>query len=281
MFFPPYSLYQSILQPPGSPFFKGNFCQHHPQTSLNKIKIPMQFNYPQNKPGNHDIIKGFILALFIHVVLFFIGGRLFVKPVQYGVQSANGGIDVDLVSPLSKSETDADKSTISAMEKQTETVKLPKSDADTVKPIIPAAENQPEVVKSITQEKPATLPQPERDAIKSTEPTSEKRRETTQPLQRPSQGTVRTKSNPAYFHNQPPEYPQRARQMHQEGLVLLRVDIDQKGMPVKVEVEQSSGYQLLDQAALKAVRNWRFQPGQAGNLPVQSRVIIPIRFRLE
>ena len=69
--------------------------------------------------------------------------------------------------------------------------------------------------------------------------------------------------------------------MHQEGLVILRVEVDQKGMPVKVEVEQSSGYQLLDQAALEAARHWRFQPERIGNLPFESKVTIPIRFRLE
>ncbi len=100
-------------------------------------------------------------------------------------------------------------------------------------------------------------------------------------MQRPSQGTTRTIGKPGYFQNQPPEYPQLAREMHQEGLVMLMVEINQKGMPVKVEVKQSSGYQLLDQAALKAVRHWRFQPERRGDMPVESRVAIPVRFRLE
>ncbi|MBE7446342.1 MAG: energy transducer TonB [Planctomycetia bacterium] len=69
--------------------------------------------------------------------------------------------------------------------------------------------------------------------------------------------------------------------MRQEGLVMLTVVIDRKGMPVKVEVEQSSGYQLLDKAALEAVRRWRFQPERIGNIPTESRVTIPVRFRLE
>ena len=59
------------------------------------------------------------------------------------------------------------------------------------------------------------------------------------------------------------------------------VEINQKGMPVKVEVKQSSGYQLLDQAALAAVRHWRFQPERTGDLPIKSKVTIPIRFRME
>src|SRR3990172_7768294 len=156
----------------------------------------------------HDVLKGFILALFIHSILFFVGGRLFVKPVQYSVQSAMGSIDVDLVTAL------------------------PQPDLETVKSITPLVEKQPEEVKHITS-------------------TMEKQQETVKAMPRPSQETIRTESKPGYFQNRPPKYPQLARQMHQEGLVMLMVEVDRKGMPVKVEVEQSSGYQLLDQAALE------------------------------
>ena len=207
-----------------------------------------RFNYHKIKPGSHGMIKGFILALFIHGVLFFVGGKLFVKPVQYGVQSANEGIDVDLVAAVPQPDADAGKSTASTTEQQQETVKPP---------------------------------QPDVDAAKSITSTTEKRQETVKSMPHPSQGTARMKGKPGYFQNQPPEYSQLAKQMHQEGLVILWVEIDQKGMPVKVEVEQSSGYQLLDRAALKAVRRWRFQPERIGNLPVKSSVTIPVRFRLE
>jgi len=63
--------------------------------------------------------------------------------------------------------------------------------------------------------------------------------------------------------------------------VILKVEVDQKGVPITVEVEQGSGYQLLDQAALKAVKRWRFQPERIGGVPVKSKVSIPVRFRLE
>ncbi|HHT9136583.1 MAG TPA: energy transducer TonB [Candidatus Wunengus sp. YC60] len=206
-----------------------------------------RFNYHRIKPGSYGIIKGFILALFIHGVLFFVGGKLFVKPVQYSVQSADGSIDVDLVTAL------------------------PQTDADVVKSITPTTEKQQVTV----------MPQPAVDTVKPITPTPEKQQETVKTLPCPSQGTVRTKSKPGYFQNQPPKYPQLAKQMHQEGLVTLMVELDQKGMPVKVEVEQSSGYQLLDQAALEAVRHWRFQPERIGNIPFESKVTIPIRFHLE
>jgi protein TonB len=92
---------------------------------------------------------------------------------------------------------------------------------------------------------------------------------------------VRGKANPNYFQNPAPEYPELAKQMRQEGLIILAVDVDREGLPIKVEINQSSGFRLLDQAALKAVGHWKFQPGRMGDIPVESTAIVPIRFRLE
>ncbi|MCF6156657.1 MAG: energy transducer TonB [Candidatus Brocadia sp.] len=276
------------------------------------------------KPGNHSMIKAFILALSIYGALFFISGKYFVTPVQYNIQSDNGSIDVDLVTAISppdameavqpvasatekqqelakivpqeepvtpsQPETEAVKSITPTEEKQQEAVKtmpqeeqmtLPRPNADVSQPITPATKKPQEFVKNEPREKPVTPPRSEADATKSVTPTIKKQQEAVKAPPRPSQGTNRVKGNPGYFQNHPPEYPRLAKQMRQEGLVILRVEIDQKGMPVKVEVEQSSGYQLLDQAALKAVRHWKFQPERMGNMPVKSRVAIPIRFRLE
>jgi len=52
------------------------------------------------------------------------------------------------------------------------------------------------------------------------------------------------------------------------------------GRPERVEVFRSSGYEILDEAALKAVRAWQFLPARAGGIPFSSRIKIPVRFRL-
>ncbi len=96
-----------------------------------------------------------------------------------------------------------------------------------------------------------------------------------------SSQVMKVQANPNYFQNPPPEYPELAKQMRQEGFVMLAVDVDREGIPIKVEIKQSSGYRLLDQAAVKAVSHWKFQPGSIGNIPVESVVTVPIRFRLE
>lgn len=231
-----------------------------------------RFDYHPIKPGNYGMMKGFALALFIHGVLFFVGGRLFVKPVQYSVQSDNGSIDVDLVADLPQTDGDMAKSITSTTEQQQKTIKPPSPDLDAVKSTTSITEQPQEMDETTLQEV---------DVVKPIMPATEKQQEAVKTMPRPSQGTIRTKSKPGYFQNQPPKYPQLAKQMHQEGLVLLMVAVDRKGMPVKVEVIQSSGYQLLDQAALKAVRRWRFQPERIGDRPIESKMVIPIRFRLE
>jgi TonB family protein len=75
-----------------------------------------------------------------------------------------------------------------------------------------------------------------------------------------------------------PAYPREARKLRQQGLVVLAVSISEEGRPAGVSVLQSSGFALLDESAVKAVRKWRFTPANAS---VKSEVEIPIRFRLD
>jgi TonB family protein len=80
--------------------------------------------------------------------------------------------------------------------------------------------------------------------------------------------------------NKLPPYPRLARQLGQEGQVILSVEIDAKGLVGEVKVVKSSGYKSLDDAAVKTVRGWIFIPATKKGRPVASRVEIPIRFKL-
>lgn len=95
------------------------------------------------------------------------------------------------------------------------------------------------------------------------------------------QGTTPTLAFPAYRSNPAPAYPTQSRRHRQEGAVLLGVEVSSDGRATRVEVEVSSGHSLLDEAALKAVRRWRFEPARLGDRPVDSRVQVPIRFQLD
>ena len=78
----------------------------------------------------------------------------------------------------------------------------------------------------------------------------------------------------------PPRYPDLARQRGWQGTVLLLVQIDAQGVVTNVEVEESSGYQLLDAAAVNAVRQWRYKPARSPAGPVATEELQPVTFRL-
>lgn len=81
--------------------------------------------------------------------------------------------------------------------------------------------------------------------------------------------------------NVKPDYPSEARRRGQQGRVLLHVDVSAAGAPISVTVSSSSGHELLDQAALRAVSAWRFTPATRGGSPVAGTVDVPVQFRLE
>jgi protein TonB len=87
-------------------------------------------------------------------------------------------------------------------------------------------------------------------------------------------------SHARYLSNPRPDYPEVARQQHQEGMVLVSVEVGTDGHASDVILARTSGFPLLDAAALQAVRRWRFEPAQVGGLPVSSRVDVPVRFSL-
>ncbi|MGA3172522.1 MAG: energy transducer TonB, partial [Chthoniobacteraceae bacterium] len=84
----------------------------------------------------------------------------------------------------------------------------------------------------------------------------------------------------SYLSNPRPEYPDQAREMRQQGIVILDVEVGIDGRPDDVELSRGSGYSLLDRAALEAVRRWRFAPAEAAGLPIPTRVQVPVRFTL-
>ena len=85
---------------------------------------------------------------------------------------------------------------------------------------------------------------------------------------------------PDYKINPKPRYPMLARRKGYEGTILLRVFVLESGGVGKVELEKSSGYEILDESALKAVKEWVFIPGKRDGSPVPSWVTVPIKFQL-
>ena len=86
-------------------------------------------------------------------------------------------------------------------------------------------------------------------------------------------------SDANYLHNPEPLYPLASERRREYGLVLLAVVVDADGRAKSVSIKTSSGYERLDQSALKAVSAWTFVPGKRNGVPVEMTVEVPIRFK--
>jgi protein TonB len=77
-----------------------------------------------------------------------------------------------------------------------------------------------------------------------------------------------------------PDYPLIARQLNEEGTVIVTVEVGTDGLPREITLRQSSGYGSLDQAAIEVMRRWRFAPAIHNGHPVATTVDIPLIFKL-
>lgn len=85
----------------------------------------------------------------------------------------------------------------------------------------------------------------------------------------------------AYLQNPPPDYPAMSRRLNEEGRVVLQVLVSPEGKAEQVDIKTSSHFSRLDQAAVDAVRRWRFVPAKRGDEAVASTVLVPLVFRLD
>lgn len=86
--------------------------------------------------------------------------------------------------------------------------------------------------------------------------------------------------NAAYLNNPPPAYPLESRQTGEEGRVILRVFVNEQGLPQEVQVRTSSGFSRLDAVAQDTVRRWKFVPARRGETAVGAWVLVPMTFSL-
>lgn len=85
----------------------------------------------------------------------------------------------------------------------------------------------------------------------------------------------------AYANNPSPVYPSASRRLNETGVSRLRVLVAPSGRVQQIEIERSSGFSRLDQAAMSAVRDWKFAPARQGESAVAAWVLVPINWKLE
>lgn len=77
-----------------------------------------------------------------------------------------------------------------------------------------------------------------------------------------------------------PAYPPDLLARRIEGVVKLQVSISAQGGVLQLKVQESSGHDRLDRAALEAVQTWQFVPARRGTRAIDSTLIVPVRFRI-
>jgi protein TonB len=156
------------------------------------------------------------------------------------------------------------------------------------KPIIqPPPPPPPKVValkkppKPKVQPKPAPpaaepIPVPSDSAVTDASATS-----TAAPAPPPVEEKVtQPRAGAGYLNNPPPVYPEIALDHGWEGKVLMKVHVLANGKPDDVSVIKSSGKPVLDDEAVRTVKQWSFVPAMRGTTPIDGLVTIPISFTL-
>ena len=85
-------------------------------------------------------------------------------------------------------------------------------------------------------------------------------------------------TQPRLISSVQPTYPAIAAQMRTQGEVVIRAVVDSNGKVATMKVV--SGPALLQQAALNALRQWKYEPAKLDGRPVPAEIQVAIRFRL-
>jgi protein TonB len=79
----------------------------------------------------------------------------------------------------------------------------------------------------------------------------------------------------------PPRYPTESRRQREQGTVVLELTLDADGRVAHIAVARSSGFSRLDEAALRAVRKWRWAPTMRDGQAVMVQGLVEIPFVLK
>jgi protein TonB len=93
-----------------------------------------------------------------------------------------------------------------------------------------------------------------------------------------TQGAPRVITDVAYLEPPAPKYPPESRRTGEQGLVILKVLINELGRAARIEIERSSGFARLDAAARAAVERAVFRPYVENGVPRMALATIPVDF---
>lgn len=83
------------------------------------------------------------------------------------------------------------------------------------------------------------------------------------------------------LHNPKPSYPLSSRKLREQGLVVVRLCVNQDGFVGEASISRSSGFQGLDKSALATLSQWRFLPLSSALHHSLQCFQAPVHFSLE
>lgn len=86
--------------------------------------------------------------------------------------------------------------------------------------------------------------------------------------------------SPTPVRTPPPSYPSQLKRDGISGTVALKVEVDETGAVSACTVSKSSN-PGFEEAAINAVKGWKFTPAKRDGTPVKVTIVIPIRFSSE
>ena len=96
----------------------------------------------------------------------------------------------------------------------------------------------------------------------------------------PAPSTPRTVSSVEYIKAPQLIYPNLSRRLGESGTVVLRILINEKGLPEQILVHKSTGYSNLDEAGRQAAQRALFKPMIENGKAVPVYVLVPLTFQL-
>ncbi|MBP6344021.1 MAG: energy transducer TonB [Candidatus Omnitrophica bacterium] len=232
-------------------------------------------------------VVGFLCAIAFHVALVVVSSVALVKPVEFAVEQGFAGMELQLVAGVEEPITQPQPAPVSDPVEKFEPVpqELIQDQEDIIP--IPQEIKQPEQLtvnepeKMIAREfKPEPIPTKPIEKVVPLQPVETVKGNSDMNATMTGSGAL-VEMKPEYLSNPAPKYPLEAKRKGWAGTVLLRVSIGKGGDPFKIEVKNSSGYDVLDESAVATVRKWKFRPKYVGDMPIDAAALVPVKFNLE
>jgi periplasmic protein TonB len=125
-------------------------------------------------------------------------------------------------------------------------------------------------------------PAPKTNAIEVIAPSPTSRLENTLPVST-NKTTMSTppRLDASQTGNPAPVYPVASKRLGEQGRVVLRIHIQADGHVGEIQLAATSGYERLDESAIRAVKRWIYRPARQGDAAIAWWYQQPVTFTLE